>query len=210
MRIRPPIALAHARAETRRMALLAQEMVEETLAFLQDNDLKRLPALEKKEELTDILQKEITDFLVSLSQQSITQDSSKEVASMMHMVNDLERVGDHCENLWLLSQRKLDLKIEFSDVAMREIAEISEITRNFLTRIIIAFEQKDTEVFAEAGRLEDAIDDLEDRLRNNHIKRLNTGECTVNSGLIFIDMLHNFEKIGDHTYNLAKAIVGKK
>ena len=206
----PPIALAQARAETRSMALLAQEMVEETLAFLQDNDLKRLPALEKKEELTDILQKEITDFLVSLSQQSITQDSSKEVASMMHMVNDLERVGDHCENLWLLSQRKLDLKIEFSDVAMREIAEISEITRNFLTRIIIAFEQKDTEVFAEAGRLEDAIDDLEDRLRNNHIKRLNTGECTVNSGLIFIDMLHNFEKIGDHTYNLAKAIVGKK
>ena len=206
----PPIALAQARAETRRMALLAQEMVEETLAFLQDNDLKRLPALEKKEELTDILQKEITDFLVSLSQQSITQDSSKEVASMMHMVNDLERVGDHCENLWLLSQRKLDLKIEFSDVAMREIADISEITRNFLTRIIIAFEQKDTEVFAEAGRLEDAIDDLEDRLRNNHIKRLNTGECTVNSGLIFIDMLHNFEKIGDHTYNLAKAIVGKK
>ena len=206
----PPIALAQARAETRRMALLAQEMVEETLAFLQDNDLKRLPALEKKEELTDILQKEITDFLVSLSQQSITQDSSKEVASMMHMVNDLERVGDHCENLWLLSQRKLDLKIEFSDVAMREIAEISEITRNFLARIIIAFEQKDTEVFAEAGRLEDAIDDLEDRLRNNHIKRLNTGECTVNSGLIFIDMLHNFEKIGDHTYNLAKAIVGKK
>ena len=206
----PPIALAQARAETRRMALLAQEMVEETLIFLQDNDLKRLPALEKKEELTDILQKEITDFLVSLSQQSITQDSSKEVASMMHMVNDLERVGDHCENLWLLSQRKLDLKIEFSDVAMREIADISEITKNFLARIILAFEQKDTEVFAEAGRLEDAIDDLEDRLRNNHIKRLNTGECTVNSGLIFIDMLHNFEKIGDHTYNLAKAIVGKK
>ncbi|NIN35805.1 MAG: Na/Pi cotransporter family protein, partial [Gammaproteobacteria bacterium] len=98
----PPIALAQARSETRRMAKIAQEMVDETLAFLQDHDLKRIAVLEKKEELTDLLQKEITDFLVSLSQQSITQESSKEVASMMHMVNDLERVGDHCENLWHL------------------------------------------------------------------------------------------------------------
>jgi len=206
----PPIALAQARSETRRMAQVAQEMVDETLEFLQDNDLKRLPALEKKEDLTDVLQKEITNFLVALSQTSITQESSKEVASMMHMVNDLERVGDHCENLWLLSQRKLEQKITFSEIAMNEIAEISEITRNFLARIVRALEEKDVGVYDEAHELEDAIDDLEERLRNNHIRRLNTGECTVNSGLIFIDMLHNFEKIGDHTFNLAKAVVGKK
>jgi phosphate:Na+ symporter len=206
----PPIALAQARSETRRMARVALEMVDETLAFLQDNDLKRLPALEQKEVLTDALQKEITNFLVALSQTSITQESSQEVASMMHMVNDLERVGDYCENLWLLSQRKLDQKITFSAIAMNEIAEISEVTRNFLARIVRALEEKDVEVYAEAQRLEDAIDELEDRLRNNHIKRLNTGECTVNSGLIFIDMLHNLEKIGDHTFNLAKAVVGRK
>jgi len=206
----PPIALAQARSETRRMAQVAQEMVDETLAFLQDNDLKRLPALEKKEDLTDVLQKEITNFLVSLSQTSITQESSREVASMMHMVNDLERVGDHCENLWLLSQRKLEQKITFSEIAMNEIAEISEITSNFLARIVRALEEKDVGVYDEAHELEDAIDDLEERLRNNHIRRLNTGECTVTSGLIFIDMLHNFEKIGDHTFNLAKAVVGKK
>ena len=206
----PPIALAQARSETRRMAQVAQEMVDETLAFLQDNDLKKLPALEKKEDLTDVLQKEITNFLVSLSQTSITQESSREVASMMHMVNDLERVGDHCENLWLLSQRKLEQKITFSEIAMNEIAEISEITKNFLARIVRALEEKDVGVYDEAHELEDAIDDLEERLRNNHIRRLNTGECTVTSGLIFIDMLHNFEKIGDHTFNLAKAVVGKK
>jgi phosphate:Na+ symporter len=206
----PPIALAQARSETRRMARVALEMVDETLAFLQDNDLKRLPALEQKEVLTDALQKEITKFLVALSQKSITQESSQEVASMIHMVNDLERVGDYCENLWLLSQRKLDQKITFSAIAMNEIAEISEVTRSFLARIVKALEEKDVEVYAEAQVLEDAIDDLEERLRNNHIRRLNTGECTVNSGLIFIDMLHNLEKIGDHTFNLAKAVVGRK
>lgn len=206
----PPIALAQARSETRRMAQVALEMVDETLAFLKDNDLKRLSVLEKNEALSDALQREITNFLVALSQTSITQESSKEVASMMHMVNDLERVGDYCENLWLLSQRKLEQKITFSEIAMNEMADIAKLTRDFLARIVRALEEKDVGVYAEAQLLEDAIDDLEERLRNNHIKRLNTGECTVNSGLIFIDMLHNFEKIGDHTFNLAKAVVGRK
>ena len=206
----PPIALAQARSETKRMAQIAQEMVDETLFFLQDNDLKKIPGLEKKEDLTDVLQKEITDFLVKLSQKSITQETSQEVASMMNMVNDLERVGDHCENLWTLNQRKLDQKITFSEIAMNEISEISDLTREFLATIVQALGDKNTGIFDEAHRLEDGIDDIEERLRNNHIKRLNTGECTVNSGLIFIDMLHNFEKIGDHTYNFAKAVVGKK
>ena len=206
----PPIALAQARSETRRMSQIAQDMVDETLLFLQDNDLKKIPGLEKKEDLTDVLQKEITDFLVKLSQKSITQETSQEVASMMNMVNDLERVGDHCENLWTLNQRKLDQKITFSEIAMNEISEISDLTREFLATIVQALEDKNTGILDEAYRLEDGIDDIEERLRNNHIKRLNTGECTVNSGLIFIDMLHNFEKIGDHTYNFAKAVVGKK
>jgi phosphate:Na+ symporter len=206
----PPIALAQARSETRRMSQIAQDMVDETLLFLQDNDLKKIPGLEKNEDLTDVLQKEITDFLVKLSQKSITQETSQEVASMMNMVNDLERVGDHCENLWNLNQRKLDQKITFSEIAMNEISEISDLTREFLATIVQALEDKNTGILDEAYRLEDGIDDIEERLRNNHIKRLNTGECTVNSGLIFIDMLHNFEKIGDHTYNFAKAVVGKK
>lgn len=206
----PPIALAQARSETRRMARTASEMLTETLLFLQDNDIKRIPSLEKKEELTDILQKEITDFLVILSQKSITQESSKEIASLMNMVNDIERVGDHCENLWTLNRRKLDQKITFSDIAMVEIGEISELTTTFLATVIKALENMDLNIYDEAYRLEDNIDVLEETLRSNHIKRLNTGECTVNSGLIFIDMLHNFEKIGDHTFNFAKAVVGKK
>jgi phosphate:Na+ symporter len=192
------------------MGQIAQEMVDETLRFLQDNDLKRIPDLQRKEDLTDILQKEIADFLVALSQKSINQEASQEIASMMNMTNDLERVGDHCENLWTLNQRKLEQRITFSEVAMNEIADISALTSSFLAEIISALNDNNSGIYDEAHRLEDAIDDLEEKLRNNHIKRLNTGECTVNSGLIYIDMLHNFEKIGDHTFNLAKAVVGKK
>ena len=206
----PPIALGQARSETKRMAETARAMAKETLQFLQDGDTKCLASLRQKEDLVDHLQKEITNFLVALSQQSITQETSREVASMMHMVNDIERIGDHCENLWRLGQRKVEERIDFSDIARQEIAGISKVTQDFLNLVIEGMRLGDKTILDEAQTLEDAIDGLEESLRNNHIRRLNTGECTVDSGLIFIDMLHNFEKIGDHSFNLAEAVVGKK
>jgi phosphate:Na+ symporter len=206
----PPIALGQARSETKRMAETALVMTNDTLKFLQDGDTKCLDSLRKKEDLVDHLQKEITNFLVSLSQQSITQETSREVASMMHMVNDIERIGDHCENLWRLGQRKVEERIDFSDIAMQEIASISKVTKDFLQLVVDGMRQGDTTILDQAQVLEDTVDELEDSLRNNHIRRLNTGECSVDSGLVFIDMLHNFEKIGDHSYNLAEAVVGKK
>jgi len=206
----PPIALGQARSEVRRMAKIANDMLVETLIFLKDLNPKRISALEKMEELTDLLQKEITDFLVQLSQKAITPETSKSIASMIHMVNDLERVGDHCENLWRLGLRQLDQKISFSEIANQEMDEIGAKTREFLDFVIEAMEQGDESIYEKAHFLEDSIDQLEETLRNNHISRLNTGECAVMQGLVFIDMLHNFEKIGDHTFNLAEAVVGKK
>jgi phosphate:Na+ symporter len=204
----PPIALGQARAETRRMAQIALEMLGETVGFIEDLDEKRLPLLRQKEDMVDMLQKEITDFLVALSQKSVTPETSKDIASMMHMVNDLERVGDHCENLWNLAVRKKNEKVVFSEVAMMEIRELGEKTREFLSFMISALERRDSSIGDKADFMETGIDQLEEVSRNNHIARLNTGECAVQPGLIFIDMLHNFEKIGDHTFNLAKAIVG--
>jgi phosphate:Na+ symporter len=206
----PPIALGQARAETKRMAQLSLEMIDETVLFLLDGDEKRIKPLEKKEEMVDLLQKEITDFLVALSQKSITPETSQDIASMMHMVNDLERVGDHCENLWQLGLRKKSQKVAFSETALVEIKELAEKTREFLAFVISALERRDATIAQKSAYMEEAIDQMEAVLRNNHITRLNTGECAVLPGLIFIDMLHNFEKIGDHTYNVSKAIVGAK
>ncbi len=206
----PPIALGQARAETKRMAQASLDMLDETVNFLMDGDEKRIKPLEKKEEMVDMLQKEITDFLVALSQKSITPETSKDIASMMHMVNDLERVGDHCENLWQLGLRKRNQKVVFSETAMVEIKELADKTREFLAFIIAALERRDISIAQKSEYMEDAIDQMEAVLRNNHITRLNTGECAVLPGLIFIDMLHNFEKIGDHTYNVSKALVGAK
>ena len=208
----PPIALGQARAEVHRMAIVSGELLEETVTFFKDPHHKRVEALDKKEELIDMLQKEITDFLVALSQKSVTADTSREITSLMHMVNNLERVGDHCENLWRLALRKTEQKVIFSEIADQELDEIATAASTFLQFVADSLEKRSSEdtVFPRADEMEDKIDELEDNLRNNHITRLNTGECAVLPGLLFIDMLHNFEKIGDHTYNIAQAVVGRK
>jgi len=208
----PPIALGQARAEVKRMADVTRELFDSTMVFLKEKSLKSIESLEKQEALIDMLQREITDFLVALSQKSVTQETSREITSMMHMVNNLERIGDHCENLWLLGLRRIEEKIAFSDIAELELDEITGATRSFIEFVVVAMEKRlpDSQVFPQADSMEDAIDILEDTLRNNHIARLNTGECAVLPGLVFIDMLHNFEKIGDHAYNVVQAVVGRK
>jgi phosphate:Na+ symporter len=206
----PPVAIGQARRETLRMAQIALEMVEETNQFLEDGDFKRIRNLEKKEELVDILQRDILDFLVKLSQKSISTQTSETLGSLMNMANDLERIGDHCENIWNLGIRKFEGKISFSSCGENEVASIAEKTRDFLKFVVDAMEKEDQSIGAKAIEFEDTIDGLEESLRKNHIDRLHTGECAVQPGLIFIDILHSYEKIGDHTYNVSEAVLGEK
>lgn len=206
----PPVAIGQARRETMRMAKIALEMLEETNQFLENPDFKKIRGLEKKEELVDILQRDIMDFLVKLSQRSISTETSKSIASLMSMVNDIERIGDHCENLWELGIRKTEGKISFSYSGTNEVSSIAGKTQDFLRFVINAMETEDVTIAPKSIEFEDTIDDLEESLRMNHVTRLNTGECAVQPGLIFIDMLHSYEKIGDHTFNVSEAVIGKK
>jgi len=128
----------------------------------------------------------------------------------MYMVNNIERIGDHSENLIKLIERRINGKVEFSDQAMEEMEDISSKTAEFLKLVFEGLKQDDVRIMTEANRLETSINMLEDHYRKDHISRLNDGCCTVDAGLIFIDMLTNFEKIGDHCYNLAESIAGLK
>lgn len=202
----PPIALAQARAETRRMANLTLEMLEETNRFLLDGEEKHLSALEQKETTVDLLQREITDFLVSLSQQSISSETSREIAALMQIVSDLERIGDHCQNLWRLGQRKRNQRITFSESAMTELGEMCGKTRELLSFVIAGMDNRESTLGDQAKSMDQSIDRLEEALRNNHLARLNTGECSVLPGLIFIDILHNLEKIGDLASSVATSL----
>ncbi len=203
----PPIALAQARSELRRMAELTGEVVDAMVRLLRDQRREVFAVIQRKEVLIDRLQRELTDFLVILTQQAVTAETSREVAALIHAVNDLERIGDHCIAVGHLIERKLDQQIEFSAIARRELAEMSKLVVDFYALVAVVLERKGDDPQTAAQQFEDAIDRIEELLRNNHIRRLNTGECTVVSGLIFIDLLHNLEKIGDHCFNLIRALV---
>jgi len=208
----PPIAFNQARSEVKRMALISQEMFHETINIIEHGvDEKRIAVLQKQESNVDLLQREISAFLVNLSQTSITEEMSREVSSLMNMVNDLERLSDHCEHLWKLAERKEEEHISFSDKADEEMKTICAKAEEFIAFIVNSIDEEDTAIVVSRAKvMEDGIDYLEEALRNNHIARLNRGECEVNSGLIYVDMLHSLEKIGDHSFNVARALAGRK
>ncbi len=207
----PPLALAQARKETAWMANICFRMFEQTMECFDNFSQKLVDKVYRKEETIDMLQKEITDFLVNVSQSSTTPELSREVNSIMYMVNNLERLGDHCENLIHLIDRKHEDRIEFSDEAMTEIADITEKTREFCRHVVNGLEHGMSDNFMlKAKTLEGSINNLEDRYRNRHIERLSANCCSVVPGLVFIDILTNFEKIGDHCFNICETIAGEK
>ncbi len=202
----PPVAIGQARRETKRMAHIALEMLKETNAFMEKGDMRKTHEVERREAVVDLLQKEILNFLTKLSQRSISADTSTAITTLMHIVNDVERVGDYCMNLCRLNARKLNGHIRFSHTGVNEVASIADAAGEFLDFVVTALDQDECDIFDRALEYENVIDDLEETLRLNHIHRLNTGECAVQPGLIFIDMLQSYEKIGDHTFKMARVL----
>jgi phosphate:Na+ symporter len=162
----------------------------------------------KLENLTDHLEKEISSFLVSILQNNISYEQSEEVSSLLHTVNELERIGDNCESLLKLIRRKYEQRIEFTDEAVKGIDEIASKVREFLVLLNDNITIRNKDIMTDSKFLEDRIDELRSELRKGHVNRLNEGECDVNAGLIFIDMLSKLEKIGDHAFNVAESISG--
>ncbi|MBN2809720.1 MAG: Na/Pi cotransporter family protein [Deltaproteobacteria bacterium] len=207
----PPLALAQARQETMRMAGLCLRMFDQTMECFENFSQKMVEKVYRKENTVDMLQKEITDFLVNVTQLSTTPEISREVNATMYIVNNLERLGDHCENLIRLVERMHDQKIEFSEEALTEVANIKAKSREFIELMISGMENAKQERFmVRAKALESSINSLEDRYRNRHIERLSEDRCSVVPGLVFIDMLTNFEKIGDHCFNVCETVAGAK
>lgn len=204
------MAIEQARSETVRMGEMSLTMVHEVMEAFFANTTKGLELVRKKEGIVDLLQREIISFLVRTSQSPLSLEDSREINSIIHMVNNIERIGDHTENLCNLVERKVRLKLPFTENAIDDIREIYSVNWEFLVLVINGIRERNHHIKPEADAYEERINDLEDTMREGHIKRLNDGICGVDSGLVFIDMLTNFEKIGDHCFNIAEAVVGIK
>lgn len=207
----PAININQARLETKRMCGIVLEMFDMVMDVFHHPKEKlgtQVEQIIKLENLTDHLGKEISSFLVSILQNNISYEQSEEVSSLLHTVNELERIGDNCESLLKLIRRKYEQRIEFTDEAVKGIDEIASKVREFLVLLNENITIRNKDIITDSKFFEDRIDELRSELRKGHVNRLNEGVCDVNAGLIFIDMLSKLEKIGDHAFNVAESISG--
>lgn len=206
----PDVALAKARAEIKRMGDAVQVMFRDVVQSIRDRRVKDLDKWKKREDAIDNLQREITQFLVHVMQNPISPEESKEVSSQMRIANNLERTGDAIENIAYLGEDLIEQNLYFSEDALEEYDRISSEVSKFMMMVVEAIELGETEMMKVAEELENSIDSMRETMKNNHVARLRDASCSVDSGLIFLDMLSAFEKMGDYCYNIAQSLSGVK
>jgi phosphate:Na+ symporter len=160
------------------------------------------------EDLIDELQYEITSYLAALSSKELSEKLSVGLPVLLHTVNDLERIGDHAVNIVEIAERKIDQKLSFSDSALAEAAELIKEANQMFDYVIAALENDDIEAAKSALLNEDNLNKMQMDFRHSHVQRMTDGVCTATAGLIFIDLVDNVEKIGDHLTNIAQAVIG--
>ncbi len=211
----PPMALHATRKEVGRMVDEVKSMMEKVKLLIESPAQKMgktADAISASENVVDYLEKEITEYLVTVTQGETSVEQSHEIAGFINAVSDIERMGDHAEMLHKLLARRYDMKIELTDGAKKELMEIAGKVSEFIDILEAGLANPDTDkaVMVSAKHIEDSINTMRKAMRTGHVERLNKGECSVDAGLIFIDMLNSFEKMGDHAYNVAQVLAGER
>jgi phosphate:Na+ symporter len=204
----PPLALEQTRREIIRMTKIARTAFNEAVEGFLNNDRRILAKVAAKEEAVDNLQTEITRYLIALSRKRLNEESSQKLPVLLHTVNDIERVSDHAENLVEIAEKKIDQRLETTQMADSEIRTMVSEADAMIADVMEALAQSDHALARRALKREENINRMQMEFRSNHIDRLNRGECGLLPGLVFMDMLANIEKIGDHLTNVAQAVLG--
>ncbi len=201
----PALALDRARSELIYMTKLSRKAIEENFAAFRARKMPNREKLDRREQRIDDLQHDITNYLVKLSQRDLLEAESRQLPLLMHSVNDAERIGDHAENLLELAERRAERRLPFSGGADGELSELYGEIEAMFGHVLKLLEEDDHHAAERALRCEERINDLSSELGRNHTRRLEKGECTLTSGVVFLDMVANLEKIGDHLTNIAQA-----
>ena len=204
----PIVANGQVLKETIRMATKAKENLELAMKAFTENSTESAEKVYKNEKIINALEKDITDYLVALSQLDLPEEDIKLFSSTYHVINDIERIGDHAENIADLAVEKMNKNIHLGDKAKEELSLIFDKTVKAIEVAISSYNSKNPTAPMEIEQIENEIDKLEKKFRENNIKRLNEKSCSAASSVIFLDLISNLERIGDHANNIGNA--GKK
>lgn len=201
--VSPAVAVLEVTSEIKRMGEIANYNLERSMAALMNGDKNIIDEVFEREHEVDFLSRKITDFLVKINQ-ILPVGESRNIAGYYHVVSDIERIGDHAENIAEFAQTKLNEEIIFSEKGSEELQNMFNVMNKQVKLALEAFTERNEEHLKEIMALEDEVDDLEKQLQKNHVRRMSKNECSPKAA-IFSDLISNFERVSDHATNIAFA-----
>ncbi len=206
----PSIAIDAARKEVVRMGLLAEENLQLSVQALNKKDHEIIEKVKQQENTIDQLCDSISGYLVKLCSLRISQKENDQVISLLNAVSDMERIGDHAENIAELAETMTTEGVTFSQSALDELNEMLQATYSSYSNALKALSENKVSFAEETVRYEAQVDQYERKLRASHINRLSSHECNTQSGICFLDMLTNLERVSDHAMNIAQLVLNEQ
>ena len=203
----PSIALGQVTKELIRMGNIAQNMLETILESILRNSPAMLKDVYLKEDILNTIHREITRHLILISQKELSSNQSKRMTNLMNISNHIERTGDHIENIADLTETKINEKLSFSQKAENDLKFIFDKVEQSLNYAITGLKTQNPGLSKHVLDKENEIDLIEEKLRNEHISRLKKQICNPEAGIIYIDILSNLERIGDHAYDISLMVI---
>lgn len=202
----PATAVVEVIKELDRMASLASENLNRAmnaLITLDEEDIEEVYEVEKN---INFLNHAITDYLVKINQSTLPIEDLKSIGALFHVVNDIERIGDHAENVADAARQRREDNVAISKQAQRELGEMLDMVNKIIQYSVEMFVKSDEAHMQDVIELEDKVDEKERQLQRAHVERLTKGECTPEAGMIFSDIISGLERVSDHATNIAFAI----
>ena len=203
----PAVAVAGAKLETIRLSRIARENLTTALETLENHDGDKIAAVKQKEGVINKVCDSVSEYLVELCMHHLNDKDNETVTSLLNTISDIERIGDHADNIAELADEMRNEDVAFSETAMNELAEMSKTAVASYDNAIKALEVDDVSYAVKTAFLERQVDKQEKDLRAGHISRLSNAECTVNAGIHFLDLLSNLERVSDHAMNIAQVVL---
>lgn len=201
----PAIAVGQARKEIVRMGSLAFANYKRALDMLLTGNMESKGEFDETEKQLNYLNKYITQFLIKLSSQEISEIDERKVSSFYHVTSDMERIGDYAENITEYAEKLIALNVVFSGHAVDEIRQMDMHLSEMYKNVELAFANHDLSYMPAIEKEEDATDNMCKTMQQSHIRRTDEGRCTPEAGAVFLQLAVNMERIGDHMYNIANS-----
>ena len=203
----PSIALERCHAIAEDMANTAVDTLKEAILAMSSYSSELAASVREKEEKTDHYEDMLGTYLVQLSARQISADDSAEAAKLLKIIGDFERISDHAVNIIESAEEMQEKELSFSDTAVEQLSVISAAVSEILELSLTAFLNNDLEAAALVEPLEQVIDRLKEQMRTSHIIRLQRGECSIETGFVWADLLTNLERTSDHCSNIAGCVI---